>query len=93
MGQPTNEMEKISGKNIYVLLDFNAQIGKEGKFRNILGKSPAHKVANKNGERITKLGKNFNLKLMTTHSLLGNTKQIEIIEPQTTIWVNYRTII
>jgi hypothetical protein len=62
------EMSKIPLSNVKILLgDFNAQVGKERKFQTTVGKYPAHKRTNKNGERLIKLCKAYNLKLMSTN--------------------------
>lgn len=61
-------MSKIPLSNVKILLgDFNAQVGKERKFQTTVGKYPAHKRTNKNGERLIKLCKAYNLKLMSTN--------------------------
>ncbi|MFP3037177.1 MAG: endonuclease/exonuclease/phosphatase family protein, partial [Candidatus Karelsulcia muelleri] len=62
------ELSKIPGKNIKILLgDFNAQIGREKKFRKIVGDYPAHKRTNRNGERLIEMCRGMNLKLMSTN--------------------------
>lgn len=63
-----NETSKIPEHHIKILVgDFNAQIGKERKFKSVVGNYPAHKRTNKNGERLIDFCKQFNLKLMTTY--------------------------
>lgn len=52
--------------NIILLGDFNAQIGKEKKFRKVVGKYPAHKRTNKNGERLIEICQSHNLILKST---------------------------
>lgn len=59
---------KIPQHHVKVLVgDFNAQIGREKKYRKIVGDYPAHKRTNKNGERLIGFCRQFNLKLMSTH--------------------------
>lgn len=63
-----NEMIKIPDKNIKILIgDFNGQIGKEKKYRKIVGEYPAHKRTNRNGLRLIEICQSFNLKLMSTN--------------------------
>ncbi|XP_068084853.1 uncharacterized protein [Anabrus simplex] len=58
---------KISDKHTIILLgDINAQIGRERKLQNIVGKYPAHRRTNRNGERLIELCKAFNLVLKLT---------------------------
>ncbi|KAI5743680.1 hypothetical protein M8J77_021036 [Diaphorina citri] len=52
--------------SILLIRDFNAQVGKEKKFRNIVGDYPAHKRTNKNGERLVEICKSCNLVLKST---------------------------
>lgn len=60
-------MSKVPDKNTIILLgDFNAQIGKERKFQNIVGNYPAHRRTNRNGERLIELCKAFNLVMKST---------------------------
>lgn len=61
-------IQKIPKENIIILLgDFNAQLGKERKYKNIIGQYPAHKRTNTNVIRLVELCQVFNLKIMTTH--------------------------
>lgn len=46
--------------------DFNAQIGKEKQYETIVGKYPAHKRTNKNGQRLINLRENCDLLLKST---------------------------
>lgn len=63
-----SEISIIPKNNVKILLgDFNAQIGKEKKFKNIVGEYPAHSRTNRNGERLINMCKMFQLKLMSTH--------------------------
>lgn len=58
---------KIHMKHVKVLLgDFNAQLGRERKFRDTTGKYTAHKRTNKNGENLINFCRNFDLKIMST---------------------------
>ena len=44
---------KIPERHTVILVgDFSAQLGRERKFRNIVGEYPAHKRTNRNGERL-----------------------------------------
>ena len=62
------EILRIPEKNVKILLgDFNTQIGKERKYRDIVGEYSAHKRTNRNGERTIALCRSFQLKLMSTH--------------------------
>ncbi|XP_014286812.1 craniofacial development protein 2-like [Halyomorpha halys] len=62
------EMIKIPQNHVKILLgDYNAQIGKEKRYNNIVGEYPAHKWTNRNGERLVQLCKISDLKLMLTH--------------------------
>lgn len=63
-----SEIANIPKNNVKILLgDFNAQVGKEKKFKNIVGEYPAHLRTNRNGERLINMCKMFQLKLMSTH--------------------------
>lgn len=60
-------ISQVPKQNTVILVgDFNAQIGSEKKFRNIVGEYPAHKRTNTNGERLINLCKSFNLVLKST---------------------------
>ncbi|KAI5751635.1 hypothetical protein M8J77_009428 [Diaphorina citri] len=60
-------IEKVPEHHSILLIgDFNAQVGKEKKFRNIVGDYPAHKRTNKNGERLVEICKSCNLVLKST---------------------------
>ncbi|KAI5743682.1 hypothetical protein M8J77_021057 [Diaphorina citri] len=60
-------IEKVPEHHTVLLIgDFNAQIGKERKFRNIVGDYPAHKRTNKNGERLIEVCKSCDLVLKST---------------------------
>lgn len=62
-----NEMSRIPNDDVKILLgDFNAQIGKERKYRKTVGNYPAHKFTNKNGMRLIELCQQNNLKIMST---------------------------
>lgn len=63
-----NETSKIPLGNVKVLVgDFNAQIGKERKYKMIVGEYPAHNRTNTNGDRLINFCRQFNLTLMSTH--------------------------
>lgn len=49
-----------------ILGDFNAQVGKERKYRKTVGDFPAHKLTNKNGVRLVEYCQRHNLKLKST---------------------------
>lgn len=58
---------KIPKHHVKLLLgDFNAQLGKERKFRKITGVHTAHNRTNKNGEKLIHFCSLFNLKIMST---------------------------
>lgn len=58
---------KIPNKHTVILLgDFNAQLGREKKFRHIVGNYPAHHRTNRNGERLIGLCKAANLIMKST---------------------------
>lgn len=60
-------MQKIPDKNNVILLgDFNAQIGKEKKYKTIVGNYPAHNRTNRNGIRLIELCQAHNLILKST---------------------------
>ena len=62
------EILRIPEKNVKILLgDFNTQIGKKGKYRDIVREYLADKRTNRNGERLITLCRSFQLKLMSTH--------------------------
>lgn len=63
-----NEMLKIPVNHTKILMgDFNAQLGTEKKFVGTVGKYPAHRRTNKNGERLVHLCKGQDLRIMSTH--------------------------
>lgn len=65
--QLEEELFKTPEKHIKILMgDFNAQIGKEKKFRNIVGAYTAHKRTNRNGERLIDVCESFSMKIMST---------------------------
>lgn len=60
-------MQKIPDKNNVILLgDFNAQIGKEKKYKTIVGNYPAHNRTTRNGIRLIELCQAHNLILKST---------------------------
>lgn len=60
-------IQKIPEKNNVILLgDFNAQVGKEKRFRNVVGCYPAHNRTNQNGIRLIELCQAHNLVLKST---------------------------
>lgn len=60
-------MQKIPDKNNVILLgDFNAQIGKEKKYKTIVGNYPAHNRTNRNGIRLIELCQAHNLIFKST---------------------------
>ena len=62
------EILKLPVQNVKILKgDFNAQLGSEKKFYNTIGKYPAHRRTNKNGERLVNLCERLNLKIMSMH--------------------------
>jgi endonuclease/exonuclease/phosphatase family metal-dependent hydrolase len=69
------EMARIPKDDVKVLLgDFNAQIGRERKYKKTVGDYPAHKFTNKNGVRFVELCQQNNLKILST-SLRKNPKK------------------
>lgn len=79
-------ISKIPSNNIKILLgDFNAQLGKERKYRKTIGNFPAHKWTNQNGRRLVELCETFNLKIMSTHFKKKCTKQKTWRSPNTLI--------
>jgi len=61
------EISKIPRNDVKILLgDFNAQIGRERKFRKTVGLYPAHRMTNKNGMRLIQLCQQFNMKISST---------------------------
>lgn len=69
-------MSKIPQKDVKILLgDFNAQIGRERKYRSIAGKHSAHHNTNKNGERLIDICRQFGLKIMSTALLKKPSKK------------------
>ena len=62
-----HETSKLPKEHIKILVgDFNAKVGKERKFKSVVGEYPAHEITNRHGERFIDFGKQFNLKLMST---------------------------
>lgn len=60
-------MNNIPAHHIKILMgDFNAQIGHERKYRDVVGKYPAHNKTNKNGMRLIELCRDHGLVLKTT---------------------------
>jgi len=60
-------ISKVHTSHTVILLgDFNAQIGRERKFRNTVGDYPAHKRTNTNGERLIDLCRSTGLLLKST---------------------------
>lgn len=60
-------LSEIPTKNVIILLgDFNAQLGKERKYRNIIGNYPAHNRTNSNGERLVEIYKTLDLIMKST---------------------------
>lgn len=58
---------KVPESHVKIVLgDFNAQLGKEKKYKQITGPFTAHERTNKNGEHFIKYCQNFNLKIMST---------------------------
>lgn len=58
---------KIPRKHSIILLgDFNAQMGREKKFKDIIGNYPAHRRTNRNGERLVQLCKSTGLIMKST---------------------------
>lgn len=71
-----NAISKIPSNHVKILMgDFNAQLGKERKFRKTIGRFPAHKWTNQNGQRFVETCKTFNLKIMSTHFKKKPSKQ------------------
>lgn len=71
-----NTLSKIPHNHVKVLMgDFNAQLGKERKYRKTVGSFPAHKWTNLNGQRLVEICKTFNLKIMSTHFKKTPSKQ------------------
>lgn len=69
------EVSKVPKEDVKIMLgDFNAQIGKETRYRKTVGNYPAHKFTNKNGVRLIELCQQNNLKIMST-SLRKNPKK------------------
>lgn len=63
-----DELLKIPENNTKILMgDFNAQLGREKKYAATVGKYPAHRRTNRNGERLIHLCQMANLKIMSTH--------------------------
>lgn len=62
-----NKIREIPKNHVIILLgDFNAQLGKEPEFQDIIGKYPAHKKTKKNGQRLVQLCRNTGLLLKST---------------------------
>lgn len=57
---PKNHVKLLIG-------DFNAQLGKERRYRDIIGKWPAQRRTNKNGEKLVDLCRNHNLISKSTY--------------------------
>ena len=71
-----NVLSEIPQNHVKILMgDFNAQLGKERKFRKTIGNFPAHKWTNQNGQRFVEICKTFNLKIMSTHFKKAPSKQ------------------
>lgn len=62
-----NTISKVPKFHTVILLgDFNAQVGRENKFRNTVGSYPAHKRTNTNGERLIELCRSTGLLMKST---------------------------
>lgn len=60
-------INKIPKHHVKILLgDFNAQLGKEKKYRRTTGIHTAHKKTNANGQKLINICETFNLKIMST---------------------------
>lgn len=60
-------ISNIPDTHIKILLgDFNAKVGQERRYRRVVGKWPAHKLTNKNGQRLIELCTDHGLILETT---------------------------
>lgn len=60
-------IQKIPEKHCVILLgDFNAQVGREKRFRHVVGNYPAHNRTNQNGIRLIELCQAHNLVLKST---------------------------
>lgn len=60
-------ISKVPERHTIILLgDFNAQLGKERKYKHIVGEYPAHLRTNRNGERLVGLCRAFNLVMKST---------------------------
>lgn len=60
-------VQKISEKhNILLVGDFNAQVGKEKKYKKVVGNYPAHNRTNQNGMRLIELCQAHNMILKST---------------------------
>ena len=60
-------LQKLPKNHIKILMgDFNAQIGKEKKYRYWVGKWPGHKQTNRNGMRLIEVCKNHDLFFKST---------------------------
>ncbi|MXP61689.1 reverse transcriptase domain-containing protein [Pantoea sp. Taur] len=67
-GELEEAVHRIPRNNVKILLgDFNAQIGREKKFRETVGFHPGHYRTNRNGERLIGLCREAGLKIMSTH--------------------------
>lgn len=76
------EILKIPSNHVRILLgDFNAQLGSERKFTIVIGKYPAHRRTNRNGERLVKLCERLNLKIMSTHFKAKPSKKKTWVSP------------
>ena len=76
MGNLRKYILENSQRHVKTLMgDFNAQLGKEKKFRKTIGKFPAHKWTNQNGQRLLETCKTFNLNIMSTYFKKTPSKQ------------------
>lgn len=61
-------INRINKRNVKILLgDFNAQLGKERKYKDVIGKWTPHKFTNKNGQRLVEICREHNLISKSTY--------------------------
>lgn len=81
-----DKLTEIPKHHVKLLMgDFNAQLGREQKYKKIIGNYPAHRRTNKNGKRLVSICETHNLQIMSTHFRHLPRKQMTWRSPVQTI--------
>lgn len=75
---------KVDKTHTKILIgDFNAKLGKEKRYRNVVGKWPAHNKTTENGKRLINLCKIHGLISKSTYFQKKNQEKLRTLKPQT----------